>query len=113
MQPLAFLNSSKSMFSLIVAIPAWKLLRSLGGVGLVLPGIVDSSAIPAFGSLDALTAILSVKNQELWPYYPAASTAGSLFGTDITCRMSERAGERALARKAHRDETLSTGLGPT
>lgn len=28
------------------SIPGWKLLRSLGGVGLVLLGVVDSSVIP-------------------------------------------------------------------
>jgi len=36
--------------------------------------------IPTFGSPDALTAVLAVKNQELWLYYAAASTLGSLIG---------------------------------
>jgi hypothetical protein len=54
--------------SLALAVPGWKLLRSLGGVGLVILGIIDSSVIPTFGSLDALTAILAIKNHELWPY---------------------------------------------
>lgn len=80
-------------------IPGWKLLRSLGGVGLVLLGIVDSSVIPTFGSLDALTAILAVKNHELWAYYAAASTAGSLIGAHITYRMSARAGEQWLEKR--------------
>ncbi len=61
------------MISLLIVIPGWKLLRSLGGIGLVILGVVDSSVIPTFGSLDALTAILAVKNHELWPYYAAAS----------------------------------------
>jgi membrane protein YqaA with SNARE-associated domain len=84
------------MYSLFIAIPGWKLLRSLGGVGLVILGVVDSSVIPTFGSLDALTAILSVKNHELWPYYAVASTAGSLLGAYIMYRMSARAGEHWL-----------------
>jgi len=84
------------MFSLLIAIPGWKLLRSLGGVGLVILGVVDSSVIPTFGSLDVLTAILSVKNHDLWPYYAAASTAGSLLGAYITYRMSAKAGEHWL-----------------
>jgi len=87
------------VIALVIAIPGWKLLRSLGGVGLVLLGIVDSSVIPTFGSLDLLTAILSIKNRELWPYYAAASTAGSLLGAYITYRMSAKAGESWLEKR--------------
>ena len=86
------------MIPLFIVIPGWKLLRSLGGVGLVILGIADSSVIPTFGSLDALTAILAVKNHELWPYYAAASTAGSLIGAYLTYRMSVTAGERWLEK---------------
>lgn len=99
------------MIALVMAIPGWKLLRSLGGVGLVLLGLVDSSVIPTFGSLDLLTAILAVKNRDLWPYYAAASTVGSLLGAYITYRMSARAG--SLAREASRQETLGTGSRPS
>jgi len=86
------------MISLFIVIPGCKLLRSLGGVGLVILGVVDSSVIPTFGSLDALTAILAVKNHELWPYYAAASTAGSLIGAYLTYRMSVTAGEHWLEK---------------
>ena len=82
-----------------MVIPGWKLLRSLGGVGLVMLGVADSSVIPTFGSLDALTAILAAKNHELWPYYAAASTAGALIGAYMTYRMSERAGEHWLEKR--------------
>ena len=87
------------MISLFIAIPGWKLLRSLGGVGLVILGVADSSVIPTFGSLDAHTAILSVKNHELWPYYAAASTLGALIGAYLTYRMSARAGEQWLEKR--------------
>ena len=87
------------MISLFIAIPGWKLLRSLGGVGLLILGVVDSSVIPTFGSLDALTAILAVKNHELWPYYAAASTAGSSIGAYITYRVSAKAGEAWLEKR--------------
>jgi membrane protein YqaA with SNARE-associated domain len=87
------------MISLLIAIPGWKLLRSLGGVGLVILGVADSSVVPTFGSLDVLTAILAVKNHELWPYYAAASTAGSLIGAYITYRVSARAGESWLEKR--------------
>jgi membrane protein YqaA with SNARE-associated domain len=87
------------MISLFIAIPGWRLLRSLGGVGLVILGVLDSSVVPTFGSLDALTAVLAVKNHELWLYYAAASTAGSLIGAYITYRVSARAGESWLEKR--------------
>jgi len=94
------------MISLFIAIPGWKLLRSLGGVGLVILGVVDSSVVPTFGSLDVLTAILAVKNHELWPYYAAASTAGSLIGAYITYRVSARAGESWLEKRIGKKRSL-------
>ena len=99
MQPLAPRNGGNSMVSLFIAIPGWKLLRSLGGVGLVILGVADSSVIPTFGSLDVLTAILSVKNHDLWPYYAVASTLGSLIGAYLMYRMSARAGEHWLEKR--------------
>ncbi len=87
------------MISLLMVMPGWKLLRSLGGIGLVMLGVVDSSVIPTFGSLDALTAILAAKNHELWPYYAGASTAGALIGAYVTYCMSERAGEHWLEKR--------------
>ena len=86
--------------SLVLAVlPGWKLLRSLGGVGLVILGIIDSSVVPTFGSLDALTAILAAKSHDLWPYYAAASTIGSLTGAYITYRISAKAGESWLEKR--------------
>lgn len=87
------------MISLLMVIPGWKLLRSLGGLGLVILGVADSSVIPTFGSLDILTAILATKNHELWPYYAAASTVGSLVGAYLTYRISVRAGEEWLEKR--------------
>ena len=87
------------MTTLVIVIPGWRLLRSLGGVGLVILGIADSSVIPTFGSLDALTAILAARNHELWSYYAAASTVGALIGAYVTYRMSERAGDSWLEKR--------------
>ena len=92
-------NGNSFMILSFVVIPGWKLLRSFGGVGLIMLGVADSSVIPTFGSLDALTAILAAKNHELWPYYAAASTAGALIGAYTTYRMSERAGEHWLEKR--------------
>ena len=66
---------------------------------MLLLGIVDSSVIPTFGSLDVLTVILVVKNHDLWPYYAAASTVGSLIGAYMTYRMSLKAGEHWLEKR--------------
>ncbi len=104
------------MFSLFVVIPGWKLLRSLGGVGLVILGVADSSVIPTFGSLDALTAILAARNHELWPYYAGASTVGALIGAYLTYRMSEGAGDAWLekrigTKRSHQVQGLLTRFG--
>ena len=99
------------MISLLMVILGWKLLRSLGGLGLVILGVVDSSVIPTLGSLDILTAILATKNHELWPYYAAASTMGSLVGAYLTYRMSLKAGEQWLEQRIGAN-TVSPDPGP-
>ena len=105
-----------SKISLLMVIPGWKLLRSLGALGLVILGVADSSVIPTFGSLDILTAILAIKNHELWPYYAAASTVGALIGAYLTYRMSARAGEQWLeqrigAKRTHQVQGLLKSWG--
>ncbi|HXY77802.1 MAG TPA: hypothetical protein VEH47_03260, partial [Candidatus Acidoferrales bacterium] len=50
------------------------LVRHLGGLGLFLLAIVDSSPIPTFGGLDIVTAILAARQREPWYYYAAAAT---------------------------------------
>ncbi|MGI9102153.1 MAG: YqaA family protein [Terriglobales bacterium] len=74
-------------------------LRRWGGIGLLLLGVVDSSIIPTLGSLDLLTAVLAVRHRDLWFYYAAMSTAGSLLGAFITYRMGLRAGSGWLERR--------------
>jgi len=68
----------------------WHLLRRLGGVGLVLLGILDSSVVPVPGSLDLFTIILSALHRDLWLYYAAMSTAGSLIGGYLTYRIGQK-----------------------
>ncbi len=75
------------------------LLRRWGGVGLLLLGIVDSSIIPTFGSLDVFTAILAARHQDLWLYYAGMSTAGSLAGAFLTYRIGWRAGTAWLEKR--------------
>ncbi len=75
------------------------LVRHLGGLGLFLLAIVDSSPIPTFGGLDILTAILAARQREPWYYYAAIATAGSIIGAYLTFRMARKAGLDYLNRK--------------
>ena len=74
-------------------------MRHLGGLGLFLFAIVDSSPIPTFGGLDILTAILAARQREPWYYYAAVATAGSVIGAYLTFRMARKAGLDYLNRK--------------
>lgn len=73
-------------------------LRHLGGSGLFLLAILDSSPLPTFGGPDILTAILAVRHREPWYYYAAAATMGSVVGALITFRMARRVGSSYLQR---------------
>ena len=75
------------------------LVRHLGGLGLFLLAIVDSSPFPTFGGLDILTAILAARQREPWYYYAAVATAGSVIGAYFTFRMARKAGLDYLNRK--------------
>jgi membrane protein YqaA with SNARE-associated domain len=75
------------------------LVRHLGGLGLFLLAIVDSSPIPTFGGLDILTAILAARQREPWYYYAGCATAGSVIGAYFTFRMARKAGLDYLHRK--------------
>ena len=74
-------------------------LRHLGGFGLFLLAIVDSSPIPTFGGLDILTAILAARQRQPWYYYAGFATAGSVLGAYLTFRMARKAGLNYLRRK--------------
>ena len=86
------------MFAATV-ISLWTFLRRWGGVGLFLLGIVDSSLIPTFGSLDLFTAVLSARHKDLWYYYAAMSTLGSLIGAYSTYHIGRGAGRAGLERR--------------
>ena len=74
-------------------------MRHLGGLGLFLLAIVDSSPIPTFGGLDILTAVLAARQHEPWYYYAGVATAGSVIGAYFTFRMARKAGLDYLSRK--------------
>ena len=74
-------------------------LRRLGGPGLILLGIADNSVVPLPGSMDVFTIWLSARHRDLWPYYAAMATVGSLIGGYITYALARKGGKQALERK--------------
>lgn len=75
------------------------LIRHLGGFGLFLLAVVDSTPIPTFAGPDILTAILAARHREPWYYYAAIATAGSVLGAYLTFRVARKAGLDYLSRK--------------
>jgi membrane protein YqaA with SNARE-associated domain len=86
-------------FIWIYLLEVWRTLRRLGGVGLILMGLVDSSVIPTPGGLDALTIVLTAHERDEWIYYAVMATIGSVLGGYITYRLGRKGGERALAKR--------------
>jgi membrane protein YqaA with SNARE-associated domain len=72
---------------------------TLGGPGLILLGLVDSSVIPIPGSMDAMTIILSAHQRTWWPYYAGMATIGSVVGAYVTYRLARKQGDKALHAK--------------
>jgi membrane protein YqaA with SNARE-associated domain len=69
---------------------------TLGGPGLILLGLVDSSVIPVPGSMDAMTIVLAAHDRTLWPYYAVMATIGSVVGAYLTFRIARNRGDKAL-----------------
>ena len=80
-----------------LSIGAW--LERLGGLGLVLLGLADNSIVPLPGSMDALTVILSARQENWWPYYAAMATIGGIVGGYATYALGAKSGEGALEKK--------------
>ena len=73
--------------------------RHLGGAGLFVLAVLDSSPFPTFGGTDILTAILAASHREPWYYYAIIASAGSILGAYLTFRMAHRAGAAYLRDK--------------
>ena len=74
-------------------------LRTLGGLGLILVGLVDNSAIPVPGSMDVFTILLSAAHKDLWWYYALMATVGSLLGGYLTYRLGMKGGKELLEKR--------------
>lgn len=77
----------------------------LGGLGFIPLGLIDSSVFPVPGSMDVLTIVLSARQRDLWPYYAAMATIGSVIGALVTYRLARKGGEEALKKRV-RPKTL-------
>lgn len=73
--------------------------RRLGGPGLVLIGIGDSSVIPTFGSMDAMLILFAGNAPRDWPYYSLMALIGSIIGGYLTFRMGREGGKAALEKR--------------
>jgi membrane protein YqaA with SNARE-associated domain len=69
----------------------------LGGLGLLLLGVLDSSFL-LFVPLgnDLLIIAMSAKRHSLMPYYAAMAAAGSLLGCALTDAVARKGGEKGL-----------------
>src|SRR5712692_6780093 len=83
----------------LIAISVWTRLRRLGGVGLVLLGLADSSIVPLPGSMDVLTIYLAARHHDLWWYYAAMATIGAVLGGYITYSLARKGGKETFERK--------------
>lgn len=83
----------------LLAVTTLHWLRRLGGPGLVLLGIADSSIIPLTGSMDVLTILLAAHRPTWWPYYAVMATIGSMIGSYITYTLASKGGKQALERR--------------
>lgn len=76
---------------------AWVL--HLGGIGLIPLGLLDNSVVPIPGSMDVATVLLAARDKQLWFYYAAMATIGSVIGGYLTYRIARKGGEEALRKR--------------
>src|SRR5271169_2298561 len=89
----------------LFAVPIWRQLRHLGGIGLVLLGVADNSVIPLTGSMDVLTIWLAARHREPWPYYAFMATLGAVIGGYITYSLARKGGKETMERKLSKRRT--------
>jgi membrane protein YqaA with SNARE-associated domain len=76
---------------------AWVL--HLGGIGLIPLGLLDNSVVPVPGSMDVATILLAARDRQLWFYYAAMATLGSVIGGYLTYRIARKGGQEALRKR--------------
>jgi membrane protein YqaA with SNARE-associated domain len=89
----------------LVAVPIWRQLRRLGGLGLIPLGIADNSIVPLTGSVDLLTIWLAARHHEPWPYYAVMATVGAVIGGYITYSLARKGGKETMEHKLSKKRT--------
>jgi len=92
---------------LIATITAWA--TGLGGLGLFIIAVLDSSFLSFPQVNDVLVVVLSAKYPERMPYYAGMTTIGSLIGCFMLFAVARRGGEVFLRKRlkgAHVDRAL-------
>ena len=78
------------------------LLAHLGGLGLVILGVLDSSFLfVPFGN-DLLVIVLSARHHAWMPYYALMAAAGSCLGCALTSEVGRKGGEKGLDARVPR-----------
>jgi membrane protein DedA with SNARE-associated domain len=77
----------------------WHWIVRLGAFGFIPLGIADASVIPLPGSMDVLTVVLASRQKELWPFYAAMATLGSVIGGYLTYRLALKGGQETFEKK--------------
>ena len=85
--------------ALFVTSEVWKWMLRLGGPGLIVLGLIDSSVIPTPGGMDVFVLLLTAHHREWWPYYGAMATVGSVLGGYLTYRLAQKGGKAGLEKK--------------
>ena len=99
MNPRTFLSNSLSG-------AIWTWVQHLGGPGLILLGIIDSSVVPVPGSMDVAVIVLCGNHKEWWVYYGFMATIGTVVGGYFTYRLAEKGGEETLEKKVGKERAV-------
>jgi membrane protein YqaA with SNARE-associated domain len=89
----------RSFDAILVTSHTWEWLLPLGGPGLIVLGLIDSSVIPTPGGMDVFVVLLTAHHREWWPYYGAMATIGSVLGGYITYRLAQKGGKAGFEKK--------------
>ena len=81
----------------------------LGGIGIALVAVLDSSFIPLPGVVDGSILFLSAQEASRWPYYAAMATGGSMLGCYLLYSLGRKGGH-AFLQKRFKEKHVSAGL---
>ena len=83
----------------------------IGGPGLFITALLDSSFLPLPGIIDSLVVLMVLSEKTWMPYYAAMTTAGSVAGCYVLYLVAEKGGETFLRRRlqaAHLERALAS-----